>query len=90
MNLPDMTLDIDSEDLSIANPTAYPEVTQQLSENVIFTTVDDMSNWAKMSSLYPLMLARLAASLSLAPCSLPASIWIDSVYFPGCLRDRQI
>jgi NADH-quinone oxidoreductase B subunit len=55
MNSPDMTRDIASEDLSIANPAAYPEVTQQLSENVIFTTVDDLYNWAKMSSLYPLM-----------------------------------
>ncbi len=55
MNSPDITLDIPSEDLSIANPASYPEVTQQLSENVIFTTVDDLCNWAKMSSLYPLM-----------------------------------
>jgi NADH-quinone oxidoreductase B subunit len=55
MNLPDMTLDIPSEDLSIANPIALPEVTQQLSENIILTTVDDIYNWAKMSSLYPLM-----------------------------------
>lgn len=34
---------------------ARTEVTQQLSENVILTTVDDLYNWAKMSSLYPLM-----------------------------------
>jgi NAD(P)H-quinone oxidoreductase subunit K len=55
MNSPDMTLDIPSEDVSIANPIAFPEVTQQLSENIILTTVDDIYNWAKMSSLYPLM-----------------------------------
>ena len=55
MNSPDMTRDIASEDLSIANPAAYPEVSQQLSENIILTTVDDLYNWAKMSSLYPLM-----------------------------------
>ncbi|NJP09254.1 MAG: NADH-quinone oxidoreductase subunit NuoB [Leptolyngbyaceae cyanobacterium RU_5_1] len=39
---------------SILNPIERPQVTQQLSENVILTTVDDLYNWAKMSSLYPL------------------------------------
>ncbi len=37
------------------NPAERPQVTQDLSENVILTTVDDLYNWAKMSSLYPLM-----------------------------------
>ncbi|MEG4046533.1 NADH-quinone oxidoreductase subunit NuoB [Microcoleus sp. Pol17_C1] len=50
-----MTLHIPSEDLPIANSIAAPEVTHQLSENIILTTVDDLYNWAKMSSLYPLM-----------------------------------
>jgi len=40
---------------TIQNPIAPPEVTHQLSENVILTTVDDLYTWAKMSSLYPLM-----------------------------------
>lgn len=40
---------------SIMNPAAAPQVTQQLSENVILTTVDDLYNWARMSSVYPLM-----------------------------------
>ena len=40
---------------SITNPAERPQVTQQLSENVILTTVDDLHNWAKMSSVYPLM-----------------------------------
>lgn len=40
----------------IINPVSRPpQVTQQLSENVILTTVDDLYNWARMSSLYPLM-----------------------------------
>ena len=39
----------------IINPVARPQVTHELSENVILTTVDDLYNWAKMSSLYPLM-----------------------------------
>jgi NAD(P)H-quinone oxidoreductase subunit K len=40
---------------SMINPAQYPEVTQQLSENIILTTIDDLYNWAKMSSLYPMM-----------------------------------
>ncbi|WP_026734129.1 NADH-quinone oxidoreductase subunit NuoB [Fischerella sp. PCC 9605] len=40
---------------TIVNPIERPQVTQQLSENVILTTVDDLYNWVKMSSLYPLM-----------------------------------
>jgi len=39
----------------IKNAAAYPEVTRELSETVILTTVNDLFNWAKMSSLYPLM-----------------------------------
>lgn len=40
---------------STINPIERPQVTQQLSENIILTTVDDIYNWVKMSSLYPLM-----------------------------------
>lgn len=39
----------------IINQCDRSQVTQQLSENVILTTVDDLYNWVKMSSLYPLM-----------------------------------
>jgi NAD(P)H-quinone oxidoreductase subunit K len=40
---------------SIINPVENAEVTQNLSENFILTTLDDLYNWAKMSSLYPMM-----------------------------------
>ncbi|BAZ40971.1 putative proton-translocating NAD(P)H-quinone oxidoreductase, chain B [Calothrix sp. NIES-4101] len=40
---------------TISNPAQHPQVTQQLSENIILTTLDDLYNWAKMSSLYPMM-----------------------------------
>jgi NAD(P)H-quinone oxidoreductase subunit K len=39
----------------IANPVNRPQVTKELSQNVILTTVDDLYNWGKLSSIYPLM-----------------------------------
>ena len=39
----------------ISNPIERPTVTQDLSENVILTTVDDLYDWARLSSLWPLL-----------------------------------
>lgn len=39
----------------ILNPVERTTVTQQLSENIILTTVDDLYDWARLSSLWPLM-----------------------------------
>lgn len=39
----------------IISPVEQSGVTQNLSENFILTTLDDLYNWAKMSSLYPMM-----------------------------------
>ncbi len=39
----------------ILNPIERTNVTQDLSENVILTTVDDLYDWARLSSLWPLL-----------------------------------
>ena len=42
-------------DERLENPVGVPTVTQDLSENVILTTVDDLYNWTRLSSLFPLL-----------------------------------
>ncbi len=39
----------------IMNPIERPTVTQELSENIVLTTVDDLYNWARLSSLWPML-----------------------------------
>ncbi|HEY9761509.1 MAG TPA: NADH-quinone oxidoreductase subunit NuoB [Trichocoleus sp.] len=43
------------DDERISSPAEYPQVTQQLSESVILTTLDDLYDWARLSSLWPLL-----------------------------------
>lgn len=46
---------IDPNVETLLNPVGTPQVTQDLSENVILTTVEDLHNWARLSSLWPLL-----------------------------------
>jgi len=44
-----------SKEPEVLFPASAPQVTTDLSNNVVLTTVNDLYNWAKMSSLWPLL-----------------------------------
>jgi NAD(P)H-quinone oxidoreductase subunit K len=44
-----------SKSAQISNPISRPEIPQELSENIILASLNDLYNWARLSSLYPLM-----------------------------------
>ncbi len=66
-----MTFITQIPDQHIINPIERPEVTQELSENVVLTSLDDLYNWARLSSLWPLMYGTACCFIELA-----AMIWL--------------
>jgi NAD(P)H-quinone oxidoreductase subunit K len=50
----------------ILSPIERPKVTQELSENVILTTVDDLYNWARLSSVWPLLFGTACCFIEVA------------------------
>jgi NAD(P)H-quinone oxidoreductase subunit K len=57
---------IDNDRERIINPVERPSVTTNLSENVILTTIDDLYDWARLSSLYPLLFGTACCFIELA------------------------
>ena len=50
-----MVVNNNSSNSTLLNPIGRPSVTQELSENLVLTTLDDLYDWARLSSLWPLM-----------------------------------
>ena len=48
------------------NPLGAPQVTTDLSENIIMTSLDDLHNWARLSSLWPLLYGTACCFIELA------------------------
>ena len=52
---PDLSTIEQSQKEKVLNHISPVNITQDLSENIILTTVDDLHNWARLSSLWPLL-----------------------------------
>ena len=73
-------------------PIGAPAVTSDLSENVILTSLDDLHNWARLSTL-ALLYGTPAASSNLRHCwdraSISTSVWCLAVRPARPIADRR-
>jgi len=65
MNFSDRQL-LTSESKFINNPADYSQGTQQLSEHIIFTSLDDLYVWAHLFSLEPLLCGTVGCLMEFA------------------------
>ena len=63
---PDLSTIEQSQKEKVLNPISPGNITQDLSENIILTTVDDLHNWARLSSLWPLLYGRACRFIEFA------------------------
>ena len=50
----------------LINPIGPPQITKELSQNVILTSVNDLYNWARLSSLWPLLYGTACCFIEMA------------------------
>lgn len=49
------TATVNGKQGKLMNPVAKPEVPQELAENIILTSLNDVYDWVRLSSLWPLL-----------------------------------
>ncbi len=55
MNANPSTLNNSPEQQQLMNPIGQPEVPQELSENIILTSLNDIYDWVRLTSVWPLL-----------------------------------